>query len=319
MPVQVGMQLGAATRPVDVGTVAAEAERLGYGELWLAEDYFHLGGIASVASALASTQTIPVGLGVVAAAARHPAVTAMEFATLAEAHPGRFRAGLGHGAPGWVGQMGLTPASPVGLLSEATTAIRALLDGEQVTIEGDYFRMDGISLGHLPTERVPLYLGVHGPASLRLSGELADGTLLGWFTSPGYADWARARIDEGRERRRLRRRHELVALCLLSVSDADPVRASRELAGWAEPIVTSMATSPVFDPSITGQDPPDELLTGYVASGSVASCIDTVSRLLESEADRVVLVPNPAGRISTSRMVAQMESAAAIVDAVAGP
>ena len=80
---RLGIQIGATTAPVGLGRIAGLAERLGYGEIWLAEDYFELGGIASVAIALDATDSIPIGLGVVAAAARHPAVTAMEFATLA--------------------------------------------------------------------------------------------------------------------------------------------------------------------------------------------------------------------------------------------
>ena len=106
---KLGIQIGASTSPADLGDVVRRAEEYGYGEIWLAEDYFQLGGIASAAIALAATNTIPVGLGVVAAVVRHPAVTAMEFATLAGSYSGRFMAGLGHGSPGWVRQMGLTP------------------------------------------------------------------------------------------------------------------------------------------------------------------------------------------------------------------
>lgn len=46
----VGIQIGATTAPKDLAVVAQEAERLGYGEIWLAENYFQLGGIASVAN-----------------------------------------------------------------------------------------------------------------------------------------------------------------------------------------------------------------------------------------------------------------------------
>ena len=91
----IGVQIGATTSPAELRAVVAEADQLGYGEIWLAEDYFDLGGIASAATALAATDEIPIGLGVVAAAARHPAATAMEFATLGGVYPGRFMAGIG--------------------------------------------------------------------------------------------------------------------------------------------------------------------------------------------------------------------------------
>ena len=314
-PTTVGIQLGAATPPRELARVAALAEELGYGETWLAEDYFELGGMASVAIALDATESIPIGLGVVAAAARHPAVTAMEFATLAGAHPGRLMAGLGHGSPGWVNQMGLRADSPIGLLREVTTSIRSLLDAETVSRSEGHFGFDRVRLDHPPAERVPLYYGVMGPASLRLSGELADGTLLGWFSSPGYVRWAREQIEEGRTRGGVSRPHHLAVLCLLSISDSDPVGAREQLAGWAAPMVPGMLSSPLLDEAITGIGTPDPELTGFVASGSTEQCAGMIEGLLDAGADRVVLVPNPAGRVSTEEMVDQMELAAAITTA----
>lgn len=326
MPVGLGMQIGATTRPGDLSSVVAEAERLGYGEIWLAEDYFDLGGIASVATALAATVRIPIGLGVVAASARHPAATAMEFATLAGVYPGRFMAGLGHGSPEWVHQMGLQAASPMKLLREATAAIRQLLEGAELSVEGDYFRFDRICLTHVPATPPPLYLGVHGPASLRLSGELADGTLLGWFSSPSYVAWARERVDEGRVRVGRTDKHELVVLCLLSISGDDPDSARREMGKWARPMLAGMVDSPQLKASplrselvdwITQRQRevlPTELLGEFVAAGDPDSCRTMVKRLLEAGADRVVLVPNPAGFRSTSKMVEQMRAAATLLD-----
>ena len=328
--VHVGIQIGATTAPNDLTEVAREAERIGYGEIWLAEDYFQLGGIASVANTLASTDRIAVGLGVVAAAVRHPAATAMEFATLGEMYPGRFMAGLGHGAGEWVRQMGLSPKSPMRLLRESTHSIRKLLEGAEVSRSGEYFSFDRVRLHHSPTERIPLYLGVHGPASLRLSGELGDGTLLGWFSSPGYVAWARERINEGRARADRKDRHRLVVLCLLSISDEDPAGVTRELASWIAPMLSSMVESPQLKMSEEGQKllrlieadhdrlraegPPEPLLGEFVAAGDPASCRLTIERLFEAGADQVVLVPNPAGYRSTAAMLEQIRMAAVLVE-----
>ena len=322
---EVGIQVGATTSPVDLREVVAEAEQLGYGEIWLAEDYFELGGVASAAMALAATDEIPVGLGVLAAAARHPAVTAMEFATLGDAYPGRFMAGIGHGAPGWIRQMGLQASSPMGSLKEAAGAILQLLAGEEITRAGDYFRFDQIRLTHPLRSPLPLYFGVHGPASLRLSGELADGTLLGWFSSPDYVAWARDRIDEGRARAGRTDAHELVTLCVLSVSQDDPEGARREVAEWARPMLTAMAESPQLKASRlltdleaflevgsggSGETLPANLIDEFVAAGDLSRCWTMVERLLQAGADRVVLVPNPAGFRSTASMVDQIRAAA---------
>lgn len=327
----IGIQIGATTPPAELGTVVAEAERLGYGEIWLAEDYFDLGGVASAATALSATDEIPVGLGVVAAAARHPAALAMEFATLGGMHPGRFMAGVGHGAPGWVRQMGLQPDSPLGQLREAAVAIRQLLHGAELTHRGDYFRFDRVRLSHLPNPPPPLYLGVHGPASLRLSGESADGTLLGWFSSPGYVAWARQRINEGRARAGRDDRHDLAVLCLLSISEEDPETARRDIGVWATPMLVAMTDSPQLraspsrnelltwiereQPEQSAKALPPDLLSSFVAAGDSRSCRNMIDRLLEAGADRVVLVPNPAGFRSTTAMVEQMRAAAALLHA----
>jgi alkanesulfonate monooxygenase SsuD/methylene tetrahydromethanopterin reductase-like flavin-dependent oxidoreductase (luciferase family) len=325
----VGIQIGATTAPADIGDVAREAEDLGYGEIWMAEDYFELGGVASVAAALASTEHIPVGLGVVAAAVRHPAATAMEFATLGDIHPGRFMAGLGHGSAGWVQQMGLQPASPLKQLREAADAVHQLLAGGDLNREGDYFTFDRVRLHHTPRAPIPLYLGVHGPESLRLSGELADGTLLGWFSSPGYVTWARQRIDEGRSRANRDDSHALVALCLLSVSEQDPRAVRQDFARWVAPMMAGMTASPQLTSSEEGRElldlierdpstafeigPPDSILGGFAAVGDLADCAATVDRLVGAGADRVVLVPNAAGYRSTSAMLQQIRTASELV------
>lgn len=327
---KVGIQIGATTAPDEIRNVAKDAERLGYGEIWMAEDYFQLGGVSSVATALASTELIPIGLGVAAAAVRHPAVTAMEFATLGAIHPHRFMAGLGHGVAGWVGQMGLQPASPLDLLREATGSVRKLLAGEEITTEGDYFSFERVQLHHSPATKTPIYLGVHGPASLRLSGELGDGTLLGWFSSPGYVTWARQRIDEGRARANRHDHHELVVLCLLSISAQDPAKAKRDMARWSAPMWRGMATSPQLTTTDEGTELnqvmkydgddkvverlPDPLLGEFVAAGTAAECGATIGRLLQAGADRVVLVPNPGGYRSTSSMLEQMQAAAVLAN-----
>jgi alkanesulfonate monooxygenase SsuD/methylene tetrahydromethanopterin reductase-like flavin-dependent oxidoreductase (luciferase family) len=60
---------------------------------------------------------------------------------------------------------------------------------------------------------------------------------------------------------------------------------------------------------------PDELMGEFMATGDMTSCAATVDRLLEAGADRVVLVPNPAGYRSTLAMVGQMRTVSVLVRA----
>ena len=319
---RVGVQVAATTPPSRLLATVTEVERLGYGEVWLAEDYFQLGGIASVTSALAATSRISVGLGVLSARVRHPAVTAMELATVSSLFPGRFTAGLGHGVPAWTAQMGLQPESLVRSLREAASAIRRLLDGEELTGSGEYHSFDRVRLLHPPEEHVPIYFGVHGPRSLALSGELADGTLLGWFSSPDYVRWARERIDEGRARAGRTDGHALVALLICSLDDRDPDAARAELRAWASDQLKAQAGSPQMIATGPGRRLdaalrdvgagalPDEVIGEFMAAGTIADCRRHVERLLEAGAERVVLVPNPDGRRSHEGMLEQIRRGA---------
>ena len=65
--------------------------------------------------------------------------------------------------------------------------------------------------------------------------------------------------------------------------------------------------------SFRAAGPLDELLGDFVAAGDLAGCASTVANLLNAGADRVGLVPNPAGYRPTSEMVEQIRVAAPLV------
>ncbi|HZZ48337.1 MAG TPA: LLM class flavin-dependent oxidoreductase [Pseudonocardia sp.] len=186
-----------STPPEEVGSTAALIEQLGFGQLWVAEDYFFHGGFTAAAAALQATVSIPVGIGIVAAVARHPAVTAMEVASLARTYPGRFSAGIGHGLPAWTEQMGLRDPRPLAVLEECITGVRDLLAGRTVTRKGHRFTFREVTLVHPAQEEVPLLSGVIGPRSLELSGRIADGTIMSALASTGYLRDALGHVRKG--------------------------------------------------------------------------------------------------------------------------
>ena len=111
-----GLVLGSALAPESLPEAAALAEQNGFDELWLAEDFFFTGGISGATLALDATRQIRVGLGVVSAVVRHPALLAMEISTISSVHPGRLTAGVGLGVPGWIRQMNMFPSTSLGAL-----------------------------------------------------------------------------------------------------------------------------------------------------------------------------------------------------------
>jgi alkanesulfonate monooxygenase SsuD/methylene tetrahydromethanopterin reductase-like flavin-dependent oxidoreductase (luciferase family) len=182
--------------PERLRAVAEAAEQAGVAQLWLWEDAFFEGGIASAVAALGWTARLQVGIGLLPVPLRNPALTAMEIATVARLHPGRLLPGLGHGVLDWMAQAGAAVASPMTLLREYTAAVRALLAGEQVTSEGRYVRLSGVALNWPPPSPPPLFVGARGPKTIRLAAELADGLLLTSSTTPEGVRAARALVDE---------------------------------------------------------------------------------------------------------------------------
>ena len=158
--------------------VATAAEAAGVDELWFWEDCFQQGGIAQVAVALAATERVRVGVGLVPAPLRNVAAAAMEFATLDAMFPGRVRIAVGHGVQSWMRQAGAAVASPMTLLREYVTALQALLAGQTVSLTGRYVNLDAVRLEFPPEHHLPVLIGGTGPKTLRLAGEIADGVVV---------------------------------------------------------------------------------------------------------------------------------------------
>jgi alkanesulfonate monooxygenase SsuD/methylene tetrahydromethanopterin reductase-like flavin-dependent oxidoreductase (luciferase family) len=185
--------------PEQLREAVRAAEEAGVAELWLWEDCFAEGGPSAAAAALAWSERIAVGIGLVPVPLRNAAPTAMEFATVARMFPGRFLPGLGHGVLDWMAQVGARAASPMTLLREQTAAIHALLAGETVTTSGKYVQLDGVALDWPPPQPPPLLVGGRGPKTLRLAGELADGVILDVDQTPEGVRRQIASVQEGRE------------------------------------------------------------------------------------------------------------------------
>jgi 5,10-methylenetetrahydromethanopterin reductase len=178
MTLRLGFAFTPPMPPERIRPVARAVEAAGLDELWVWEDLFTESGIATAALALASTERIAVGIGLLPVPLRNVALTAMELATLERAIPNRLIAGIGHGVLPWMAQVGARVESPVTLLREYADALRRLLDGETVTVEGRYVHLEGAALGWPPLRRLPLMIGGGGPVTQRLAVELGDGLLL---------------------------------------------------------------------------------------------------------------------------------------------
>ncbi len=164
--------------PERLAELARTAEMSGLDDFWVWEDCFKQSAIASAAVALAATERITVGIGLMPAPLRNVALCAMEIATLERMFPGRLVAGVGHGVQHWMDQAGAKVDSPLTLLREYVGALRGLLAGATVTTDGRYVKLDRVLLDWPPQRIPPLMLGGSGPKSVELAAELGDGNLL---------------------------------------------------------------------------------------------------------------------------------------------
>lgn len=265
---RLGVMFDRARTPEELPGFARELESAGINEIWVVEDLGWAGAISAAASALAVTSTITVGIGIMPAPLRNPAVLAMELATLERLHPTRLLAGIGHGMGAWMTQIGAAVTSPLTLLEELLVALRVLLGGGRIEMDGRYVHLAGVQLVHPPVTAPPLLAGVMKPKSLALAGAVADGTILSEGTGPAGITAARQHIGapDG---------HQLVVMTHLCVND-DPRAVEAAAAGVRHEFGTlqGAAESDVF-----------------LAAGTAEVAAQRIRSLWDAGADSVVLRP----------------------------
>jgi alkanesulfonate monooxygenase SsuD/methylene tetrahydromethanopterin reductase-like flavin-dependent oxidoreductase (luciferase family) len=253
---QIGMCFDRSFPAGAVAEYANKVEAAGIEQLWLIEDCFYTAGVSLAATALASTQRIPVGIGILPAVARNPAITAMEIATLCNIAPGRLRPGIGHGVQAWMGQMGVRPASPLAALEETITVIKRLLAGDEVSFDGKQVHLDAVRLDQPPDVAPAVLAGVQQERSLEVAGRVADGVILVEGAGPTYVEWSLERA--GRPEK-----FEVVTFTMLSVAD-ERRDAYRPVVEFVAELITDRR------PAFTVLPFYDELAERVVAGGSEA-------------------------------------------------
>lgn len=281
----IGVRFEPDWAPEQLPEFARWAESVGYDEVWFSEDVPWAGGIAMAATALACTERIGVGIGLLPAVTRNVATTAMEIAALARIAPGRFVVGLGHGIPEWMAQIGAPSGARTAVLEEFARALRALLAGETVTVDGERVRLDGLTLGFPPAELPPILFGTTGPRGLRAAGRSADGVVLPEISTAAAIGWARAQMEAGGVG------GTTVVFGMASV-DADRAAALAEVRPRMQRLVDFGVFSHLTAHGGLGVDAEldDEALLALALAGTPDDCAIAVSARFAAGADRIVLV-----------------------------
>jgi alkanesulfonate monooxygenase SsuD/methylene tetrahydromethanopterin reductase-like flavin-dependent oxidoreductase (luciferase family) len=167
-------------------------------------------------------------------------------------------------------QVGASVVSPVTLLREYITALRALLRGARVTVDGRYVRLDDVAFDWPPESAPPIFADAVGPRSLRLSGEVADGTILTGGTPPDGVRRARRLIDEGRADGGRTDAHKMIVYVPAATGPDAAARLEAERERWGYDSMRDIGVA-----------------------GDARAVADAVHRWIDAGADTVVLQPTP--------------------------
>jgi 5,10-methylenetetrahydromethanopterin reductase len=284
MPHRTGVMFRPEWPPEELPAFARRAEDDGFDELWLVEDCFLAGGPTMAAAALAATSGISVGIGLMPVALRNPALAAMEISGLARLHPGRFAAAFGHGVEPWMRQIDARPPDRLVALEETVTAVRALLAGELVNVDGSYVHLDGVRLGHAPVTPPPILIGTTGPRGLAAAGRSADGILLAEGAVPEAVRWAR---EQARDK-------TTVVYAWLSIDDDRSAAAAAlrpALEGWLRLGLYPALREYAGLVDVASADIEDDRIRALAVAGDARDCARAIAALWAAGADSVVLVP----------------------------
>ncbi|WP_210479539.1 LLM class flavin-dependent oxidoreductase [Naasia sp. SYSU D00948] len=264
---RIGVRFEPDWPPEQLPAFARWAEDAGFDELWFSEDLPWAGGVAMAASALAATTRLHVGLGLLPAVTRNVVTAAMEIAALSRIAPGRLTVALGHGIPSWMEQIGARVPRPFAALGETTSALTALLAGEEVTMSGRHVRLDGVRLGFPPEQPPRVLLGTTGPTGLALTGRVADGVVLPEIASPEAVRWAR------REMETAGRAGSAVVFAMTSLGD-DPGRAIEQVRQRMQRIVEFRVFDRLAEIAGLGSDGSGEMTDAILQSVALAGTPD---------------------------------------------
>ena len=188
--------------------IAKLAEELGYscittGEAW-GEDAF-----TSLAQVAAVTERIRIGTSIVPVFARTPSNIAMTALNMDRMSEGRFFLGLGASGRLVIEDFhGEQFRKPLSRMREYISIIRKAAAGERLNHDGEFFKLQRFRIRFQPyRSHLPIYIASLTQASLRLTGEVADGWLPIFLGAISHGTVASGHRGGRQRRRQVARRH----------------------------------------------------------------------------------------------------------------
>jgi 5,10-methylenetetrahydromethanopterin reductase len=182
------MQIGVFGTRMTEGTIdevveeVRQAEADGLASYWASQIFGH-DALTALAVVGREVPRIELGTSVVPTYPRHPVIMAQQAHTVNAAAGGRLCLGIGLSHQIVVESMwGLSFAKPVRHLREYLSVLGPLSRGEAVSFDGEEYRVHA-SLAVAGAKSYPIVVAALGPQMLKVTAQLADGTLT-WCTGP---------------------------------------------------------------------------------------------------------------------------------------
>ena len=197
---------------------------LGYTDLWSSEAD-GTDGFTPLVLASQWAPTLRLGIAIIPAYTRGPALLAQHIASICEAAPGRFVMGIGSSSNVIVENWnGIPFEEPYKRTRDVARFLRRALTGEKVSEKYDGFEVNGFTLRRVPQEQPPILIAALRPGMLRLAGREGDGAIINWLSAEDVAT-VKPYVEEGGAQK------EIVARIFCCPNpDAEVVRAGAKRA-----------------------------------------------------------------------------------------
>ena len=285
-----------------------ELEELGYTDAWSSEAN-GADGFTPLALTSAWAPSLRLGVAIIPAFTRGPALMAQSVATLAEAAPGRFAFGIGTSSNVIVERWnGIPFDKPYQRTRDMVRFLRTALANEKVDEQYETFTVKGFKLGRQLDEPPKILIAALREQMLKLAGRESDGAIINWLSADDVKQVAPIVQQAGGGEAK-----EIVARIFVCPSeDADTVRnmgrfaiaaylnvpvyaAFHEWLGRGEMLTPMWEAWKAGDRKQALAEIPDELVDQIIVHGSPAACREHIQRYVDNGVTTPALAILPFG------------------------
>lgn len=272
---------------------------LGYTDVWSSEAD-GADGFTPLSLAAAWAPELRLGVAIIPAFTRGPALLAQSAASLADAAPGRFALGVGSSSNVIVERWnGIPFTEPYKRTRDIVRFLRAAFSGERVEESYDTFDIKGFRLGLVPENPPPILVAALREGMLRLAGSEGDGAIINWLSADDVRTVAPIVHDAGATGGAAGDKEVVARIFVCPSTDTDTVRAQarRAIAAYLNvPVYAAFhrwigrgeKLQPMWDAwaagdrkkalEVIGDDVVDEL----IVHGSPEACREHIGRYVEA-------------------------------------